>query len=252
MRDWRGPKIIETMLADPNVDLLLCPITGALPSMANKLCEDLVAAAATTDKPLFVVWGSPVGTEEAYTKTLLGEHGAHLPHLHQRGHGRQGLLRPSPLRRLLPVGLRPPGCCVPPGRRRPPCPCWRPEASGGPAARASRNRTPRPCSSAYGIAVPKERVATSRRGGGQGGQEDRLPGRDEDRLAGHPAQVRPGAGGRRRPRRGRRPADLQAPRGHRQEGGAQGERRRCAGGRDGAGRRDRRRASPRTSSSVPS
>jgi acyl-CoA synthetase (NDP forming) len=71
VRDWRGPKIIETLLADPNVDLLLCPITGALPSMANKLAEDLVAAAATTDKPLFVVWGSPVGTEEAYTQTLL-------------------------------------------------------------------------------------------------------------------------------------------------------------------------------------
>ncbi len=71
VRDWRGPKIIETMLADPNVDLLLCPITGALPSMANKLTEDLVAAAETTDKPLFVVWGSPVGTEEAYTETLL-------------------------------------------------------------------------------------------------------------------------------------------------------------------------------------
>jgi acyl-CoA synthetase (NDP forming) len=72
VRDWRGPKIIETMLADPNVDLLLCPITGALPSMGDNLCEDLVAAAATTDKPVFVVWGSPVGTEEAYTKTLLG------------------------------------------------------------------------------------------------------------------------------------------------------------------------------------
>jgi acyl-CoA synthetase (NDP forming) len=71
VRDWRGPKIIDTMLADPNVDLLLCPITGALPSMGNKLCEDLVAAAATTDKPVFVVWGSPVGDEEAYRETLL-------------------------------------------------------------------------------------------------------------------------------------------------------------------------------------
>jgi acyl-CoA synthetase (NDP forming) len=70
--DWRGPRIIETMLDDPNVDLLVCPITGAVPSMGDKLCEDLVAAAATTDKPIFVVWGSPVGTEEAYTKTLLG------------------------------------------------------------------------------------------------------------------------------------------------------------------------------------
>jgi acyl-CoA synthetase (NDP forming) len=72
VRDWRGPKIIEAMLDDPSVDLLLCPIAGAVPAMANKLSEDLVAAAATTDKPLFVVWGSPVGTEEAYTETLLG------------------------------------------------------------------------------------------------------------------------------------------------------------------------------------
>ena len=70
---WMSPQTrrIETMLADPNVDLLLCPITGALPSMGNKLCEDLVAAWETSDKPILVVWGSPVGTEEAYTKTLL-------------------------------------------------------------------------------------------------------------------------------------------------------------------------------------
>ena len=144
VRDWRGPKIIETMLADPNVDLLLCPITGALPSMGNKLCEDLVEAAGKTDKPIFVVWGSPVGTEEAYTKTLLREHGADLPHVHQRGHGRQGLLRPSPVHRLLRVRFRPPRPARQPGpedgpprdraRRRPPRP-----------ARASRSRTPRPC-----------------------------------------------------------------------------------------------------------
>ncbi|HUC03759.1 MAG TPA: acetate--CoA ligase family protein [Acidimicrobiales bacterium] len=69
--DWRGPKIIAAMLADPNVDLLLCPITGAVPSLGDKLCEDLVAASRTTQKPIFVVWGSPVGTETAYTETLL-------------------------------------------------------------------------------------------------------------------------------------------------------------------------------------
>lgn len=71
VRDWRGPRILETMLADRNVDLLLCPIAGAVPSMANRLCEDLVAAWETSDKPILVVWGSPVGTEDAYTKILL-------------------------------------------------------------------------------------------------------------------------------------------------------------------------------------
>jgi acetate---CoA ligase (ADP-forming) len=72
VRDWRGPKILEAIIADPNVDLILCPITGALPSMADKLTADLVKAASMTDKPLLVVWGSPVGDEQAYKETLLG------------------------------------------------------------------------------------------------------------------------------------------------------------------------------------
>ncbi|MBV9283639.1 MAG: acetate--CoA ligase family protein [Acidimicrobiia bacterium] len=69
--DSRGRKILDAILADPNVDLLVCPITGALASMSNRLAQDLVDVAATTDKPVFVVWGSPVGDEEAYRDVLL-------------------------------------------------------------------------------------------------------------------------------------------------------------------------------------
>jgi acyl-CoA synthetase (NDP forming) len=69
--DWRGRKIVDAILADPNVDLLVCPITGALPSMSGPLARDLVDVAHTTDKPIFVVWGSPVGDEEAYRDILL-------------------------------------------------------------------------------------------------------------------------------------------------------------------------------------
>jgi acyl-CoA synthetase (NDP forming) len=69
--DWRGRKILDAILADPNVDLLLCPITGAVASMSGRLAQDLVDIAHTTDKPIFVVWGSPVGDEEAYRDTLL-------------------------------------------------------------------------------------------------------------------------------------------------------------------------------------
>jgi len=69
--DWRGRKILDAILADPKVDLLLCPITGALPSMSGRLAQDLVDVAKTTDKPVFVVWGSPVGDEEAYRNILL-------------------------------------------------------------------------------------------------------------------------------------------------------------------------------------
>ncbi len=69
--DWRGRKILDTILADPAVDLLLCPITGALPSMGNRLAKDLVEVSATTPKPVFVVWGSPVADEDAYKEVLL-------------------------------------------------------------------------------------------------------------------------------------------------------------------------------------
>jgi acetate---CoA ligase (ADP-forming) len=160
VRDWRGPKIIETMLADPNVDLLLCPITGALPSMGNKLCEDLVAAAATTDKPLFVVWGSPVGDEEAYRDTLLGSSvptfrtfsnavmaaQAYFDHHRFVSGYRSPFARaartPSPAaakaRRL-----------IAPGKARP---------TSGAALSEQQSKA---LLSAYGIPVPKERVVTS-------------------------------------------------------------------------------------------
>ncbi|MEU1119614.1 acetate--CoA ligase family protein [Streptomyces sp. NPDC005879] len=70
--DWRGPKIIDAILDDPEVGVLICPITGPFPPMSDKLAQDLVDAAERTDKLVCVVWGSPVGTEDAYRKTLLG------------------------------------------------------------------------------------------------------------------------------------------------------------------------------------
>ncbi|WKX72085.1 acetate--CoA ligase family protein [Streptomyces sp. XD-27] len=70
--DWRGRKIIDALLADPDVGVLVCPITGPFPPMSDKLAQDLVDAAEQTDKPVCVVWGSPLGTEDAYRSTLLG------------------------------------------------------------------------------------------------------------------------------------------------------------------------------------
>ncbi|MFP3991769.1 CoA-binding protein, partial [Streptomyces sp. E11-3] len=70
--DWRGRKIIDAILADPSVGVLICPITGPFPPMSDKLAQDLVDAAEQTDKLVCVVWGSPVGTEDAYRRTLLG------------------------------------------------------------------------------------------------------------------------------------------------------------------------------------
>ncbi|MGW0829665.1 acetate--CoA ligase family protein [Streptomyces prunicolor] len=70
--DWRGRKIIDAILDDPEVGVLVCPITGPFPPLSDKLVEDLVAAAERTDKLVCVVWGSPVGTEPAYRERLLG------------------------------------------------------------------------------------------------------------------------------------------------------------------------------------
>ncbi|MER6628229.1 acetate--CoA ligase family protein [Streptomyces sp. NPDC000987] len=70
--DHRGRKIIDAILADPEVGVLICPVTGPFPPLSDKLVRDLVDAAEETDKLVCVVWGSPVGTEPAYREVLLG------------------------------------------------------------------------------------------------------------------------------------------------------------------------------------
>ncbi|MFI9203560.1 acetate--CoA ligase family protein [Streptomyces sp. NPDC053048] len=70
--DWRGRKIIDAVLADPSIGVLVCPVTGPFPPLSDRLVQDLVDAAENTDKLVCVVWGSPVGTEDAYRTTLLG------------------------------------------------------------------------------------------------------------------------------------------------------------------------------------
>ncbi len=69
--DERGRKILDTLMADPDIAALICPITGAFPPMSDRLAQDLVDVAETTDKPVCVIWGSPVGTEHAYRDILL-------------------------------------------------------------------------------------------------------------------------------------------------------------------------------------
>ncbi|MET9761456.1 acetate--CoA ligase family protein [Streptomyces sp. NPDC006372] len=70
--DERGRKIIDAILDDPEVGVLICPITGPFPPLSDRLVRDLVDAAEQTDKLVCVVWGSPVGTEPAYREVLLG------------------------------------------------------------------------------------------------------------------------------------------------------------------------------------
>jgi acyl-CoA synthetase (NDP forming) len=69
--DERGPKILEAILADPNVSVLIAPIAGSFSPISDKLAQDLVDAAARSDKPVCVIWGSPPATEPGYRNVLL-------------------------------------------------------------------------------------------------------------------------------------------------------------------------------------
>ncbi len=59
-------RLIDIVLEDPNVDLLVCPITGVLPSMSKVVCTDIVEAYRERTKPVVVIWGSPTVDDAGY------------------------------------------------------------------------------------------------------------------------------------------------------------------------------------------
>jgi acyl-CoA synthetase (NDP forming) len=61
-----GPKILELLLDEPTTDLILCPITGALPAISDRLAHELVDGWRSGKKPIVVVWGSPSVDEDAF------------------------------------------------------------------------------------------------------------------------------------------------------------------------------------------
>jgi acyl-CoA synthetase (NDP forming) len=69
--DERGPKILDAILADPNVSCLIAPVAGSFAPISDKLARDLVDAAAKTSKPVCVIWGPPPGLDEGYREVLL-------------------------------------------------------------------------------------------------------------------------------------------------------------------------------------
>ena len=57
--DERGIAILRSIVADPNIDMVIVPITGALASISAPLARDIVSVSGETTKPILVVWGSP-------------------------------------------------------------------------------------------------------------------------------------------------------------------------------------------------
>ncbi len=69
--DARGRRILDAILADKRVDIVVIPITGAVAMFSEPFTRDIIEAAKTTTKPVFVVWGAPAGTDDTYYKRLL-------------------------------------------------------------------------------------------------------------------------------------------------------------------------------------
>jgi acyl-CoA synthetase (NDP forming) len=68
--DERGPKILDAILRDDNIAALVVPIAGSFSPISDKFAADLVEAAAKTDKPVCVIWGSPTADEPGYVEAL--------------------------------------------------------------------------------------------------------------------------------------------------------------------------------------
>jgi acetate---CoA ligase (ADP-forming) len=69
--DARGRQILDAIVADPKTDIVVVPITGAVVAFSEPFTRDLIDVAKTTAKPIFVVWGSPPGTDDTYYKRML-------------------------------------------------------------------------------------------------------------------------------------------------------------------------------------
>jgi len=61
-----GRAILDLLLDDPRTDLIICPITGALPPISDTLARELVDGWHSGRKPIVVVWGSPKLDDTAY------------------------------------------------------------------------------------------------------------------------------------------------------------------------------------------
>jgi acetate---CoA ligase (ADP-forming) len=143
--DDRGRAILRHVLDDPRVGVVVVPFVANAYHLSDVMARHVVEAAATSPKPIAVVWGSPSGTEPVYRDVLVpsgipvfrtfGQCVAAL-----RGYFDHHALRGRYTRAVPPAA--PPPIDVPAG-----CTFSEPEAKAVLAA--------------YGIAVPREVVVHS-------------------------------------------------------------------------------------------
>jgi acetate---CoA ligase (ADP-forming) len=69
--DERGPKILEAIVADPNVGVVVIPFVANAYHLSDAIVRDVVEVARHTEKPVCVIWGAPGGGEAAYRDVLV-------------------------------------------------------------------------------------------------------------------------------------------------------------------------------------
>ncbi|HKA05537.1 MAG TPA: acetate--CoA ligase family protein [Acidimicrobiales bacterium] len=69
--DDRGRAILRQILDDPEVGVLVVPFVANAYHLSDVMAQHIVEAAATSTKPIAVLWGSPAGSERVYRDVLV-------------------------------------------------------------------------------------------------------------------------------------------------------------------------------------
>ena len=181
------------ILADDNVDILIIPITGAVAAFSEPFTRDIIDAAQTTKKPIFVVWGAPAGTDDTYYKRLLD---GGLPVFRTFDNCVDAVVAYQDYWTFA-ARYRSPFDDVP-AKPSPAAKKARALLDGLASGEALSEWQSKQLLKAYGIKSSKDELVQLGRGRRARRERDRLPGRDEGRVA------RPAAQERRRSRQGRR------------------------------------------------
>jgi acyl-CoA synthetase (NDP forming) len=147
--DERGRAILRAVLDDPNVGVVVVPFVANAYHLSDVMAQHIVDAAATSPKPIAVVWGSPGGTEPVYRDVLVP---SGIPVFRTFGQC-VAALRAYFDHYALRARYTSPFTSGPAAVAPPPI--------GLPAGRTSSEREAKDVLSAYGVAVPSEVVVTS-------------------------------------------------------------------------------------------
>lgn len=66
MGDGKGAQMLQAVLSDPNIGIVLCPITGVAPNLTESLGEALTSVAGTAGKAVFPIWSGPTTSHPVY------------------------------------------------------------------------------------------------------------------------------------------------------------------------------------------